>query len=728
MQRSPLVPPSHFTPRRWPLLVLASAALWTVPAPVDAQPFAQITGPLGTVAYDPATPGQITIDGMTYSLPSFLVPSADVSVEFRVTPARDILYARKSSAHPAASVCDPGAGRPDGNQIYLYRLGSPPDLPEILGGDCLGGPLERELTVAGDPASPVYTAHLASSPDPTGVVVDVLWIDLRAAQGSAKKSYHAVLGEISYAPDRSVALVQHDFDSTLGVTYTFVDLCPGRLGTPIGAPITTPQVPYGATLEVGTGGARWVHFTPQDGETTTYPVPACNTLLGLSVSAQARAVSHSGSLVDLEFSYAVGGGFSSAYVQGTLPSYLTVDSVPAEVTMNGRIFRADVSGTGAFTLRVDATGHYGYVCMGGPSGTSSPYSIRASYTYQDPSGHDVTVQASESGGKSCLKAVLLEVAKRGPGQIYETQPGELVLRYANTGELVVRDVVIEDAVTGHHDRFTWESEPGEGFTIDERDWAVFTVGDLAGGQGGEVGYWIRALCMASPEDNLLGSTTYRIGGDPAPTSGVDGYPPVTTEILPVSDDPPGVELRADADPRAAALGDEIELTLTVDNDVDEPRAMRTGFTTGRCLELLSITAGSAIRNNDSYLRWNVDVPARGAASTSFLVRRRACTDGVPALQEGEQPISVYYGCVQTPVDISPDPVVGNGGDEDAGVEPDAGTDAGEPTWTPPEGEREEGGGCFSSVMRPGPGGYAPWLLFGALAWWRRRARRDDSRS
>ena len=91
-----------------PRTLVMSAVLWlawsALAAPSHAQSFIPGSSFDTTVPYNPDDDGELTLNGVPFTLPSSLVPDASFDTQFRLTTAGDVLYARKFSTGTALVV------------------------------------------------------------------------------------------------------------------------------------------------------------------------------------------------------------------------------------------------------------------------------------------------------------------------------------------------------------------------------------------------------------------------------------------------------------------------------------------------------------------------------------------------------------------------------------------------------------------------------------------------
>ncbi|MEM7675454.1 MAG: hypothetical protein AAF449_05565, partial [Myxococcota bacterium] len=155
--------------------VAAPLALVSLLAPLSAQGQAFIPGegPVGGARYNPDSPEVITIGGQDFGLEVSMRPGSDTATEFRLSPAGDVLYARKF-ATSGAGVCTAGNSGA-GQRVVFYRINTAPSpsLVEIAEA-CIPTSIQRTSFI-GSAADGPYTALIAT--DVTGPNIALHWFN-----------------------------------------------------------------------------------------------------------------------------------------------------------------------------------------------------------------------------------------------------------------------------------------------------------------------------------------------------------------------------------------------------------------------------------------------------------------------------------------------------------------------------------------------------------------------
>lgn len=633
---------------RIPGFFVAVAWLALTSAAARAQPFVTADPPTVGVSYNPANPGVVTIGATEYAISHTMEPDGQSAVEYRLDPSGTVLYARKFATGAGLPVCNPTSGT--GNRVVFYRIVDvpAPRLDEIVE-ECVAGPFSR-VGFVGSPTQTPYVAFMAQAA--FNGVTRVAWFNLLSAQERTWTDYRSALGDMRFAVDGTVALVQHDTTaSAIGVDYQLVDLCPGRMGNPLG-PMPgfldhANTDPYNVR-SYEDGGTHWVELTFGNNPPANVQVPVCHaagsTMNGnrLAVEAQAIPVSPSASLVDFVFSYQVGSAYTNAAISGRLPgNVLVVDDPAGVVDSNGAFSLSNVSGAGAFTVRVDGSNRYGYLCAGTlvqPDPT--PYAITATWQYVDSQGQNATQNAVQPGPMACAQGPRLQVRRAAPTQTYEGADMPVTLYFENTGDLVSRNVIIEDLVSLSPTGYTLVPNPDPRFSV-QSGRVVFTLGDLDAGQSGTVGYTLRATCGTVG----IVDRYYGINGVPTRTVQIyNGFPENQTTVLPVSTEPMTVVFAPSVNLPDVPVGGASDLTVQFTNPASMPRGARFGITAFPCWTWSNASGDGTFGLVDQWnLQWSGEVPPAGTVQTHVTMTRISCAEPLPVFNNAS-PMNFNYGC------------------------------------------------------------------------------------
>lgn len=652
------------------------------------------------IAYNPDNEGILTVNGVDYALPSTLIPDAAFGASFRTTADEDVVFARRFSTS-GATVCASDDGRA-GDRIVFFRpeAGPPSRLVEIAE-ICVTGPLTRSGFV-GSPAG-LYTAFVFSSGN-NGRIAGT-FVDLLGDQSRRRVEFNETLGDIRFSSDGSLALVQHDTGSAQSTDYQFIDLCPGSLGDTAGPLLTdfSNTDPYETDYSINELN-RSVEFSVGSDFTTTVTADPCfsanpNPSLALDVEATLESVSENDTLIDVTLRYRIGSGYDNAGISGVLPPGFDVVSDPMDIVDgNGAIAANALTGAGELSFRVDYR-EYGSRCMGIRLNNFSPYSITAVRTVGDTQQF-----ATQFGGTACTEGPELVIRKILPAEVLPLEPFAVTLEYENTGDLVTRDVLIDDVLDGRADRaaIIVTGDEDTTFSLDSPVSAIFELGDVPAGASGRLVYTGSASCLA----DTLFEGALQLFADPGPLQSiVNGRDEQRITVNPYVLGAMNVDVLGDRDVSDGA--GPVRYRVTYDNQVDQERPASFRVVTGECWTVSEGSGDGTFVSTGPIASWRTRIPANSSVSAFLTFAPVECAATADPQIDGGQSVDFDFGCSESVSvdldsvavgDIGPVPEPQPTPDPDPEPEPDPGMAGNPPAAEDPPAmggseSEDSSGGC-----------------------------------